>query len=76
MIYNDLKAYVIPRIGYELRTLTKDKYDHTSSKIPQNLISIAPENGGMSDAEAKFWVELTKKEYFFDEDRNKVYAQA
>lgn len=74
MVYNDLKAYVIPRIGYEMRTITNQTFDHTSSKIPQNLISIPQENGGMSDDEARYWIELTKKEYFFDEDRNKVYV--
>jgi hypothetical protein len=26
--------------------------------------------------EGKFWMDLAKKEYFFDEDRNKVYEEA
>lgn len=74
MIYNDLKVTTIPRIGYEIRMINS-KYVPTSSKAPQNLASLPADQGGMAELEIKFYLELAKKEYFFDEDRNKVYEQ-
>lgn len=73
MIYNDLKAMCIPRIGYEYRVKTIDNFKDSFCKIPDNLTMIPEENGGVTPHEAQYWMELAKKEYFFDEDRNKVY---
>lgn len=65
MIYNDLKFYTIPRIGYEHRIdIPSEIVEPFSSKIPRN-ISIWPEDkGGISQEEVKFWVDAAKKEYF------------
>lgn len=71
MIYNDLKFYTIPRIGYEHRIdRLVDTINTFSSKIPKDIINKPVEKGGMSQEEYKFWSDLAKKEYFFDEDRN------
>jgi len=75
MIYNDLKTITIPRIGYESRNQILPEYDEISSKIPQNICSLEVDKGGFSDKEANFWMELAKKEYFFDKDRNKTYVE-
>lgn len=75
MIYNDIKVATIPRVGYEMRFFHKDRFIYTSSKIPQNITALRQEDGGMSQDEAKFWLELSKKEYFFDDDRGKTYVQ-
>jgi len=74
MIYNDLKALCIPRIGYEYRVTTNDFFKQYSCKVPTNLTEIKAENGGFAPQEAQFWMELAKKEYFFDEDRDKIYV--
>jgi hypothetical protein len=65
MIYNDLKFFTIPRIGYEHRIdIPSEMVEPFSSKIPRN-ISIWPEDkGGISPEEVKFWVDAAKKEYF------------
>jgi len=77
MIYNDLKFYTVPRLGYDCKVnRTVEKYDYFSSKIPVDLIQKTTENGGMSVDEYKFWTDLSKKEYFFDNDRNKIYQPA
>ena len=73
MVYNDVKGISVPRIGYEFRVKSNDAFVHTSCKIPQDISLISTENGVMSLEEGKFWLDLAKKEYFFDEDRNKVY---
>lgn len=70
LAYNGIKAYTIPRIGYELRTFIKPFFKETSTKIPQNLSQLLPENGGISQEEAAFWVEEAKKQYFYEEDEN------
>lgn len=75
MVYNDLKVLTVPRIGYEMRALNKKVFHSTSAKIPQNITQFAIEDGGMTQEEVRFWLELAKKEYFFDEDRKKVYEQ-
>lgn len=75
MVYNDIKIMSVPRIGYELRITTRDEFSQTSSKIPQNLVEIPKEKGGLSPDEGRFWMDLAKKEYFFDEDRKKEYEQ-
>jgi hypothetical protein len=76
MIYNDVKGMCIPRIGYEFKTSGGNSFKHTYCKIPHNIAQIPVENGGITPAEGKFWMDLAKKEYFFDEDRNKVYEEA
>lgn len=75
MIYNDVKAMCVPRIGYEFKVKGNDKFKHTCCKIPQNIAQMSIENGGISQLEGKFWMDLAKKEYFFDEDRNKIYEE-
>lgn len=73
MIYNDLKSMTIPRVGYELKSYMRDYFEETSAKIPQNVAAIPVEKGGVTPEEGKFWMELAKKEYFYEEDRNKQY---
>lgn len=74
-VYNDLKVISVPRMLYELRITKKEEFDHNSCKVPQNLIELPEEKGGMSKEEAQFWMELAQKEYFFDEDREKTYSE-
>ena len=76
MIYNDVKTMCVPRIGYEIKARNLDSFKHTCCKIPQNLSQLPIEKGGITPIEGKFWLDLAKKEYFFDEDRNKVYEEA
>jgi hypothetical protein len=77
MIYNDLKFYTIPRMGYDCRiNRAVEKYDYFSSKLPMDIVQKSPENGGVKAEEFKFWTDLAKKEYFFDNDRNKIYQSA
>lgn len=76
MIYNDVKAMCVPRIGYEFKITNSEFFKHTGCKIPQNLSQIPIDKGGITPAEGSFWMNLAKKEYFFDEDRNKVYEEA
>ncbi len=76
MIYNDLKVMTIPRIGYEIKFYAKDNFAYSSSKIPVNITEIPEDKGGISREEGRFWMELAKKEYFFDEDRKKTYETA
>jgi hypothetical protein len=75
MIYNDVKMMTVPRIGYEFRVRNTQAFNHSSSKVPGNITAIAPEKGGVAPGEVSFWMDLAKKEYFFDEDRNKSYEQ-
>jgi hypothetical protein len=75
MIYNDVKMMTVPRVGYDFRVNSVQEFSHSSSKVPNNIAAIPEEKGGVSAQETSFWVELAKKEYFFDEDRNKVYEQ-
>jgi len=75
MVYNDVKMMTVPRIGYEFRVNPVENFSHSSSKIPGNITAIDPDKGGVSPQEVSFWMDLAKKEYFFDEDRNKVYEQ-
>lgn len=76
MIYNDVKAMCVPRIGYEFKITNCENFKHTGCKIPNNLSQIPVDKGGITPAEGSFWMSLAKKEYFFDEDRNKVYEEA
>jgi len=75
MIYNDIKMMAVPRVGYDFRVNDVKEFSHSSSKVPNNIANIPVEKGGVEPQEVSFWVELAKKEYFFDEDRNKVYEQ-
>lgn len=76
MIYNDIKMMTIPRVGYDFRVNSVQEFNHSSSKVPQNISIIPAEKGGMTPQEAAFWVELAKKEYFFDQDRCKTFSKA
>lgn len=73
MIYNDLKVMTVPRLGYELRIVRKEIYTDSTCKLPQDITMYPADRGGVSPEEGKYWFELAKKEYFFDEDRKKVY---
>jgi hypothetical protein len=75
MTYNDVKMMTVPRVGYEFRVNDVEEFNHSSSKVPNNISILPAEKGGVDAQETAFWVELAKKEYFFDEDRNKVYEQ-
>jgi len=75
MIYNDVKMMTVPRIGYDFRVDEGKEFKHSSSKVPGNITTLPLDKGGMSVDEASFWMEIAKKEYFFDDDRNKVYEQ-
>lgn len=75
MAYNDVKMMTVPRVGYDFRINDNNEFKHTSSKIPNNLTTLPKEKGGMNSKETSFWVELAKKEYFFDEDRCKAFLE-
>lgn len=72
-IYNAVPIVTIPRFGYELRAVNKNSFHDSSCKIPQNLTALSPDNGGVSPDEARYWFEIAKKEFFYDEDRKKAY---
>jgi hypothetical protein len=77
LIYNDLKFYTIPRVGYDRRTVaTGQKVNYFSSKTPQDIIAKNEQDGGVTEDEFKFWNKLPTKEYFFEEDRNIQYKSA
>ena len=76
MIYNDVKMMTIPRVGYDFRVNDVKEFSHSSSKVPANITVIPAYKGGIDAGETSFWVELAKKEYFFDEDRCKTFSKA
>jgi hypothetical protein len=74
MIYEDLKAYTIPRYGYQMRRdVNSLSFDKLSSKVPSNITTLSKENGGMTSHEIGFWMEQAKSEYFMSEDREIEY---
>jgi hypothetical protein len=73
MIYNDLKVMTVPRLGYELRIVRKEVYTDSTCKLPQDITMYPADRGGVTQEEGRYWFELAKKEYFFDEDRKKAY---
>jgi hypothetical protein len=76
MVYNDLKFYTIPRVGYERRIDEPcDFVDAFSSKIPRDILQKETDKGGMTVGEYKFWSEISKKEYFFDNARNVSFTK-
>lgn len=54
--------YVIPKIGYYHKVNRPDSF----------LVSLYDE---MNSDETDWWIELAKKEYFFNNDRNKTYEK-
>ena len=76
MVYNDIKMMTIPRVGYDFRVDDVKEFNHSSSKVPGNISTIPLDNGGIKPEEVSFWVDLAKKEYFFDEDRCKTFSQS
>ena len=73
MIYDDLKFFTIPRLGYEHRIdVPVSNIDPFSSKVPRNLSSWPEEKGGMTQEEIKFWNDSAKKEYFIARHDRKV----
>jgi len=75
MAYNDIKMMTIPRVGYDFRVNDVKEFNHSSSKVPNNITTIPAEKGGIDAQQTAFWVELAKKEYFFDEDRCKTFTE-
>jgi len=73
MVYNDLKIMTIPRIGYELKIVRKNTFNDSTCKLPQDITTYPLEKGGITPEEGRYWFELAKKEYFFEEDRKKIY---
>lgn len=71
-VYNDLKVMNVPRIGYEMRVLRKDKYDPTSAKIPHNLTAMPEHSGGISQDEAQFWAKYATDAYFMEDDEKDI----
>lgn len=61
-LYRGKRFFVIPKIGYNHFVGREDA-----------LSSIYGNN--MSEAEANWWINLAKKEYFFPHDRNKIYQE-
>ena len=58
--YNDLEIMTVPKIGYRHMNMREwslfwNYKNHPKDRLPAE--------------EAKFWVDLAKKEYFFTEDR-------
>ena len=70
MIYNDVKVFTVPRVGYEHRIdLVNDNVDYFSSKLPRDIANKPLEKGGVTVEELKWYDDLAKKEYFYDTDR-------
>lgn len=57
------KIFVIPKVGYNHYMVRENSITDTYRKT-------------MSQKEQDFWFELARKEYFFIEDRNKVYSES
>lgn len=60
MVYQKKQVYVIPKVGYKHLLGRKGSISEMY-------------NESMTTAEADWWIELAKKEYFFKNDRNKTY---
>lgn len=68
MVYNDIKVMNVPRAGYEMRILRRDKAIPTSAKIPPNITSLPKEVGGFTQKEANFWLKSATDAYFIESD--------
>jgi len=76
MIYESLKMFTVPRIGYEHRIdRPSESVNYFSSKLPRDITMKSVENGGISVEEQSFWLNLAKKEYFIDTDRGLTFKQ-
>ena len=62
--YNDVRVMTIPKVGYKHTNMRESSLFWDYKFNP--LSKLTPE-------EAKFWVETSKKEYFFADDRNVEY---
>lgn len=61
-VYYKKKMFVIPKVGY-LHFINRDgSLSHTYAET-------------MTSKEADWWVDTAKKEYFFQQDRNKTYEE-
>lgn len=60
LTFNDTKVMVIPKLGYR-----------HSNQRPESLFVQYQKN--LTQDEARFWLNLAKKEYFFKEDRKIMY---
>ena len=68
MVYNDIEIMNVPRLGYEQRIFKRDAYYPTTSKLPQNLVQLPVEKGGMTQEEAQFWHKKATDAYFIEDD--------
>lgn len=74
MIYESLKMFTVPRVGYEHRIDRPNKsVNYFSSKTPKDITLKSPEDGGITPEEHNFWMSLVKKEYFYETDRGVQY---
>lgn len=76
MTYNDILVMNVPRLGYEQRILRRDSYNPISCKLPHNIVSMAPEKGGMPQKEAEFWQKTATDAYFVEDDELIEYIEA
>lgn len=60
--YKGKRIFVIPKIGYNHFIGREDSLSYIYGN-------------NMSEAEANWWINLAKKEYFFPHDRNKTYQE-
>lgn len=61
-LYKEKKVFVVPKVGYLHRINREDSLSSVYEKT-------------MSEKEAEWWLETAGKEYFFPQDRNKVYEE-
>lgn len=61
-LYNNKSIFVIPKIGYY----------HVVNRNGSMTSEYAET---MSSKEAEWWIDLSEKEYFFKQDRNKIYEE-
>jgi len=56
-------------------TIPKVGYKHTNQRVDSLFWDYKfNESGKLSPDEAKFWIDLAKKEYFFTKDRQVEYS--
>ncbi|MDG1950924.1 MAG: hypothetical protein P8J32_08995 [bacterium] len=76
MAYNDILTMNVPRLGYEQRILRRESYNHISCKLPQNLVQLPLDKGGVPQKEAEFWHKTATDAYFIEDDEPIEYIEA
>jgi len=76
MAYNDIEIMNVPRLGYEQRIYRREEYFPTTSKLPQNLVQMPEDKGGMTQQEAQFWHKKATDAYFIEDDEPIEYIPA